>query len=309
MSTLHVFLFGKFSAHYGQDPLPGLEALKVQELLCYLLLYRDRPHAREALAGLLWGEKSADQSRSYLRKTLWQLQTALHDQRDPLDGEILLVEPGWVQLCSHAGLQLDVAALEESFNLVYRVPGRQLDLHEVEILCAAAALYRGDLLEGWYTDWCLYERERLQYMYLSIVDKLMDFCEARQKYESGLLYGTQILRYDRARERTHRCLMRLYCLAGDRTAALRQYEQCVAALSEELGVRPAQSTIDLYEQICADRLSGYLLPSQAGRSVPEAKAPGPAAMPDHLARLQATLTELQQQLEQTLRAIEQARHG
>ena len=35
------------------------------------------------------------------------------------------------------------------------------------------ALYRGDLLTGWYQDWCLIERERYQCMFVSLLDKLM----------------------------------------------------------------------------------------------------------------------------------------
>jgi hypothetical protein len=36
--------------------------------------------------------------------------------------------------------------------------------------------------------------------------------------------------------------MRLHGQAGNRTGALRQYERCVAALDEELGVRPSKQT-------------------------------------------------------------------
>jgi two-component SAPR family response regulator len=92
------------------------------------------------------------------------------------------------------------------------------------------ALYHGDLLEDWFQDWCLYERERLQNIYLAALDKLMDYCEASRDYDAGLAYGTRILRHDLARERTHRRLMRLYYLAGDRTSALRQYDRCVQIL-------------------------------------------------------------------------------
>src|SRR5438128_1039451 len=59
------------------------------------------------------------------------------------------------------------------------------------------ALYRGDLLEGWYSDWCLYERERLQHMYLAMLDKLMEYSESHQEYETGQTYGMRALRYDR----------------------------------------------------------------------------------------------------------------
>ncbi|NIN69138.1 MAG: hypothetical protein GTO63_31510, partial [Anaerolineae bacterium] len=81
---------------------------------------------------------------------------------------------------------------------------------------------------------CLYERERLQNMYLAILDKLVSYSEVQGAYEAGLGYGSRILSYDGARERTHRRLMRLYYLAGDRTAALRQYDSCVEALRREL---------------------------------------------------------------------------
>lgn len=96
-------------------------------------------------------------------------------------------------------------------------------------------------------------------MYLVMLDKLMEFCEAQQQYETGLAYGSRILRHDPARERTHRRLMRLHCMSGDRTSALRQYQHCVVALEEELGVRPARPTEALYEQIRADRLDGPTL--------------------------------------------------
>ncbi len=62
-------------------------------------------------------------------------------------------------------------------------------------------LYRGDLLEGWYQEWCLFERERLQNAYMLMLDKLMGYCEAHSEYEQGLVYGDLILRLDHASER------------------------------------------------------------------------------------------------------------
>ena len=61
-----------------------------------------------------------------------------------------------------------------------------------------------------------------------------------------------MLREDRARERTHRRLMRLYYLAGDRTGALRQYERCAAALRQELDVEPSRRTSELERRIRRD---------------------------------------------------------
>jgi DNA-binding SARP family transcriptional activator len=91
-------------------------------------------------------------------------------------------------------------------------------------------------------------------LYLGALAKLLTYSEAHGEYEHGLAYGNRILRCDRAREHAHRGLMRLYYRAGDRTAALRQYDRCMAILREELDVAPTRRTQALYEQIRADRL-------------------------------------------------------
>jgi DNA-binding SARP family transcriptional activator len=131
-----------------------------------------------------------------------------------------------------------------------------------------------------------------------VLDKLMSWCVVHHAYEAGLAYGHQVLRYERARECTHRRLMRLYYLAGDRTAALRQYARCVAALDEELEVKPAKRTVELYNQICADEMDAIanLIPPQAtGAERPTAL---PSQLIEQLNKLREVLSELQAHVQQ-----------
>jgi DNA-binding SARP family transcriptional activator len=254
MAILQVSLFGKFEARLDGTVLTCFETGKVRELFCYLLLHRNRPHPREVLAGLLWGESSIEQSRCYLRKTLWQFHAALNAQAGSGSNLMLVVDPGWVEFDMGPGLWMDVAELERAYNCVRGSAGAELSIAQIQSLKAAVELYRGNLLEGWYQNWCLSERERLLHLYLTMLDKLMGNSEAQRDCEAGVFYGDLILHYDSARERTHRRLMRLYWLTGDRTAALRQYERCVTSLREELGVRPSKRTVELFEHIRADQL-------------------------------------------------------
>jgi DNA-binding SARP family transcriptional activator len=189
-----------------------------------------------------------------LRQALWQLHIALDPQGN--DGRVLLVDPEWIRINSEIDLWLDVAEFEQACAALKGIPGQQLAADSASRLQNAADVYEGDLLEDCYEDWCLYERERLQNLYLGLVGKLMAYCEAHGEFEAGLAHGERILRLDRASERTHRQLMRLHYLGGDRTGALRQFSRCVAALDEELDVKPARSTVMLYEQIRDDRLDG-----------------------------------------------------
>jgi DNA-binding SARP family transcriptional activator len=284
MSDLKIRLFGKFSVHNDNQPAPGFDAYKEQELLSYLLLHRNRPHSRETLAGLLWGDVPTEKSKKYLRQALWHIQAALDAGLG--GGTVLSVEHDWVQLNACDALWLDVEVFERAFMPVRDRRGADLNGERLAALQAAVKIYRGDLLEGWYQDWCLYERERLQNMYLVMLDKLMCFCEERGKFELGQHYGSLVLRHDRAHERTHRQLMTFQYLSGDRTAALRQFERCAAALEEELGVKPDKLTAALYQRIRADH-------GDTPEPAPASTGASLAVVLGHLQQIQAILTDLQ----------------
>jgi DNA-binding SARP family transcriptional activator len=299
-------MFGRFHVQFGGQVLTGINAYRAQDLFCYLLLCRARPQPREALAGLLWSEVSTAQSRKYLRKALWHLQTVLDSQAGSLGYPVLLVDSDWVEINPQADLWIDVAMFEQVYDLVRGVSGEEMAPQTAEHLQRVIDLYRGDLLEGCYHDWCLYERERLQYLYLAMLDKLMAYYETCGEYEAGLTCGVVILRYDRARERTHRRLMRLHCLARDRTAALRQYERCVAALDEELGVGPARHTTELYERIRTDQ---FARPTPSSPSV-TAHA-GLDTLPsllleaiEHLKQIQGVLADAHHHVQESIQAVE-----
>jgi DNA-binding SARP family transcriptional activator len=217
---------------------------------------------------------------------------------------VLIIESDWVQLDPQANLWLDVAEFEQAFHSVQHLPDSELNRQDAQTLANAVNLYGGGLQESWYQDWYLYERERFQHLYLVMLDKLMDYREKQGDYAASLTYGTYILGCARARERTHRRLMRLHYLAGDRTAALRQYEHCVRALNEELGVGPAKRTVALRQQIAMDQLA---LPALApGPEVKSLQTPPSLGLPmlHCLKQLQETLTDIQCQIGRDIQALE-----
>lgn len=248
MTMIRVHVFGKFRLTVGDVDAPDLESRKAQELITYLLLHREQHHYREALASLLWPESSAAQARRNLRQLLWQIQSTL--ARSGAASHLLVdADAEWLQLHLDSQCWVDVAILQQAWYEVKDIPGEALSRAQYHAVREAVDLYRGPLLDGCYEAWCLFERERLQTLYLALQEKLMVYYEHLQQYEHGLQCGLHVLKHDRARERTHRRMMRLYYLSGDRTAALRQFERCAAALSEELDVAPDERTQALYEQI------------------------------------------------------------
>ncbi|GAB4191638.1 MAG: hypothetical protein OHK0022_05480 [Roseiflexaceae bacterium] len=302
MEPLLIRLFGKLSIQRHAQELSCFRARKVQELLCYLVLHRNRPHGREALSDVLWSDATAIQAKKGFRQSLWLLQSALEESGCG-DGSVptLLVDAEWVQFNCEASHWIDVAEFERVFGLVRDLPGTALDQGVAQELRGAVQLYRADLLEGWYQDWCLFERERLQSIYLGMLDRLMDYSEQWGEYDAGLAYGVTILRYDAAREHTHRRLMRLHHWAGNRTAALRQFEQCAAALRDELGAEPSRRTLDLRDRILADDLSP--LPSAVAEPLEQAVG-APEEVLGYLRSLQQLLAVAQSRLQSSIDAAE-----
>jgi DNA-binding SARP family transcriptional activator len=300
MCRLTVRLFGNFQVQRDDQDSDAWNARKVQELFAYLLLYRERRHLRQVLAELLWPESTSEQSKKYFRHTLWQLQISLGCKVLEVDAETLHLTGG-------ASLWLDVSEFERACARVRGVPGEELDGQGAHVLDEALKLYRGDLLEGWYQDWCLFERDRLQRIYLAMLEKRMAYCEAYDEFEIGLDRGNCALRYDVAHERIHRRMMRLYHKSGDRTAALRQYKRCVTLLREELDVDPSERTVALYEQIRSGRLTTPV--QSVGVADDREHSPTGTHLTldqalSHLKRLETSVSEVEQQLQEAIKSIE-----
>jgi DNA-binding SARP family transcriptional activator len=299
MTRLEIRLFGQIAIQQDGESLSGLSS-KATEVLCYLLLQRERGHAREALASLLWPDSPDQLAKKYLRQAIWRLQSKLASR------DLLIMQAGWIRINPEAGLRLDVAEFEHAYYFHRDIPGLELTARQVQALEAAVVLYRGDLIEPWYQDWCVYERDRLQLIYLAMLEQLMAHCEARRYYARGVAYGQRILRYDPARECTHRILMRLYYQAGDRTAALRQYERCAVAMAQRFNVHPSHETVALFRQVRGDQPEGPARESaMTTRSTAEHSGDLLAGLQASLDHLQAALTGLQRQVQQQMAVVSQ----
>jgi DNA-binding SARP family transcriptional activator len=312
MDDLQVRLFGELSMRQGGQSVPCTHG-KAFELFCYLLIYRNRAHTRETLSEVLWPGKQPAASKRYLRQALWRLNTIV--QRRPRHTRtehepILIIDPIWVRINLNAALWLDISAFEATHSAVRDISGHSLSDQQAKHLEDALMLYRGDLLETWYHDWCSYERSCLQLARLAMLDQLIGYCDARQLYAKGLSFGQTVLRCDPAREYTHVQLMRLHYRTGNRTAAIRQYERCAAAMAQDLGIQPSVGTVSLYEQIRADQVPDITvpldIPIHPNARKPEVQRPMPEQrhtttllnLHRRLDQIQASLVELQESVQQ-----------
>jgi TolB-like protein/DNA-binding SARP family transcriptional activator/rhodanese-related sulfurtransferase len=228
-SRLRVRLLGGFelSGADGSDLTPPRKMLRA--LVALLALAPPAGWSREQLTALLWGGRDDEQARGSLRQALAELRRFIGEAVLRADRETVSFDPA----------KVGVDALEFA------------DLSAAGKLEEAAALYRGDLLEGsdlpgsGFADWLAVERMRLHDAAVDLLIRLL----GTQSGEAAIATAQRLLQLDAAHEPTHRRLMRLFAELGDRSQALRQYQVCRDALQRELGVKPEPETERLSQEI------------------------------------------------------------
>jgi DNA-binding SARP family transcriptional activator len=229
-------------------------------LLAYLLLHRDRTHAREVVASVFWGESPEPLARRRLNTTVWRLRRALEPDARSY-GEFIVGGPGG-ELGFNGGsaFWLDVDEFETLATPCVVKSARDLDRDDLARLERAVSLYKGDLLEGVYDEWVLSDRARLANLHLASLLRLAEGNRRLGEIEKAIGFAEQVLEWEPLREDVHRQLMGLYSLDGRRAEALRHFERCREALRRELGIDPMPETVHL-----AARIAG-------GNEIPEPDA-------------------------------------
>lgn len=278
--TLALALLGTPELRLAGQPLARFRSAKVYALLYYLAVTR-RTHPRTVLAGLFWGDVDEYYARRNLNRTLSDLAQFV--------GEHLVVERQNLTFARAQPYWLDVEVLEEA---VVTLPTAQT----VATLAAAANLYRGDFLDGFYVQdapafeqWVLTERTRLRAHVLQLLHRLADYFAEQRDLSQAMDYVRRLLQLEPWREEAHRQLMLLLAQSGQRSAALAQYELCRQALQSELDVEPDAATLDLVAQIRAGSIDKVLSdkvtrphpPTSSPPALAQSSAPPLTSTPPH----------------------------
>ncbi len=262
MTALRLTLLGGFTLRDAAGGAVVVRNRKLQGLIAYLALNRDRRHGRDALAGLLWGDRFDAQARQSLRQALTAFRR--------LPG----VEAAGALDTDDETVALDAGAIS-------------VDAAEFERLARdgeaerAAALYAGDFLAGIdmraepFDAWAADERARLRDLACGVWEQLAEQRLGAGDAEAAVDAAKRVVALDSLREPGHRLLMRAYVRAGRRSDALQQYQILTGLLRRELDVAPDPETTALHERIRQARAGAEIGPSLAG-------GPGatPRALPD-----------------------------
>jgi predicted ATPase/DNA-binding SARP family transcriptional activator len=211
-ATLSVL--GEIELRRGGEPLPLPPSKKTRALLAYLAL-TGRPHRRERLCDLLWD--LPDDPRGALRWSLSKLRP-------------LVDEPGRVRLVAdRETVALDLGGLEVDLLALRAGCARDIEQAPLAALEAAAARFRGELLEGLdlqgapgFHAWCIAEREEARVLRARILGELARRLEGRP--DEALPYARTLVDLDPLDVAARAALIGLLAAAGRLREAEGQYE-------------------------------------------------------------------------------------
>ncbi len=226
---MEIYLFGSCQIVWQGQPFT-LPRRQLRALL-YRLAAQLEPVSRAHLAFLFWPDEPDAAARRSLTRLLSSLRVALpHSHMLLLSEETAALNPTFITSDSDAF-------------------ARDCTATDTAVLAQTATLYRGPFMAGFsLPDAAEYEAWQMQTTYdfaaqhLALLANLVARCTAAADYASAIPYARQYLAADNLDETMHRRLIALYTAVGERTAALRQYEQCALILERELGVSPLPQT-------------------------------------------------------------------
>ena len=231
---LQVKLLGQYEIH--MDGLPVIiPSRPAQSLLAYLLLHPNKSHRREKLAGQFWPTASESNARSNLRHALWRIRKAF----GPAMNERMDSDDLGVIYHPQTGDQLDIDSFEACSE----------NEDSIEALLLAVSAYGGELLPGFYEEWVILDRERLQAAFERKLGKLLERLLVERRWNEVLEWGERWVATGGVPEPAYRAMMLAYAGLGNLGGAAAQYQRCVEVLSSELGVEPSESTRKTFEQI------------------------------------------------------------
>lgn len=216
----------------GAPALIGIDGVrrplerKAAALLALLAL--EGPRSRAGVMAVLWPGASSAQARNSLRQRLFRLNQAAGAELVAGQEELQLADAVRIDTATS-----DESGLEPAIGLS---PGGLL-----------AGLDYSDLPE--LDDWIRAARHHWRQRRHDRLADLASRHEAAQAFDLALRCAQQLLSEDALREDTHRRVIRLHYLLGDRAAALAAFERCGALLQAELGVAPDHETHALVETV------------------------------------------------------------
>ncbi|MCC3372459.1 response regulator [Cohnella sp. REN36] len=239
--SIAVTAFGDVSVSNGAVRVKWISR-KCAELFAYLLMYRGKRIPRSRLVADIFGGMDQANADSYLNTTVYQLRKSLEPlgMRDAVrsenDGYALELQSPLVDC---------LAFEQQAVQWLSEEAGKAEQGLQIE------RMYAGDLFGDKAYVWAVHETARYADLYAAFVKRLAEALDAAGDTTTALRLLLKLNERNPLDESVLRLLMTLRGKTGDKKGLTALYTDYVRLLSRELGIRPSDELIRLYDGLIA----------------------------------------------------------
>ncbi len=211
-------LLGGFQLFLGDHEVRVPDS--TQKIIAFLA-FQTASVRRGFVAGTLWTDHSDERASANLRTALWRLPRELTGLI--VGDRTTLLLSATTSIDYRNALRIALSALVGQ-NEQFVAPGSEFEALD------------NTLLPGWYDDWVVAERDRLQQIRLHVLEVLARNALNQGHFDDAIHLAQTIVRSEPLRESGHILLARGYMASGNRATAVRQIQRLDALLFSELGI-------------------------------------------------------------------------
>ena len=239
-------IFGGFSLSDGQVSVneSTLHSNKLNRLLIYILLHRDRDLSHQELIDTFWQEEHSRNPEGALKNLVYRLRSEL---RVFGTQELILTLPGAYRWNPEVRLQTDYEEMDALTEAVKKedMPERKRYLAE-----KAIALYKKEApFRASQESWLLSRLTYYRLQYLETVKVLCGIYEKEQEWDAIERVTTQALDVDGLDEDLHYWRIKSQIGAQNYEQALQYYDYGKKLFYDHLGIRDVERFHEIYNDI------------------------------------------------------------
>jgi DNA-binding SARP family transcriptional activator len=199
-----------------------------ERVVAYVALHQG-PATRPNVAGTLWLDVPEARAMANLRSALWRL-------RRP---GVRIMETSGEHLALSPEVRVDFHELSRAARS-WLDGSAPADVVQLDRLAASS-----DLLDDWYEDWVLIEREHFRQLRLQALERLSFELAAGGQFGRAIETALAAVSSEPLRESAHRALISVHLAQGNQGEAIRQYCIYRRLMRDELDLEPSRQMDDL----------------------------------------------------------------
>ncbi len=225
-------------------------------LLCYLLFSHNQTISKDKIVDIFFRDTPIDSTDNTFHQAVSNLRTALRVQTkedqnknvkvSSVNPEYIIYEDKTLRLNQSYSYYSD---LEDFDNLINNANSNQNPEQCTEYLIKAITLYSGDVLEGYYEDWCNTIREEYRNKFIKISEKLLKLLSAQNRLDEMIEYAEKLNRMDNLNIASIKAMVRAYINLGKVNLARYKIDKFITQYEEEIGEKPQHSTLNDIERL------------------------------------------------------------